>query len=103
MNAARRLVSEERFSFDNMMQILRRGRMDTVDDLIDIKVNELKDINKPRTAKSYSELKASLHRFSGNREIQLVEFDKHMIDRYVQYMKSQGNSLTTIGIRLRNL
>lgn len=107
------ILKDSSFIGPDMFELLLTGkavRSANVEALFDLYINRLNELGKIKSRDSYESAKNSILTFADGKDrtapsaLLLHNIDTDFLERYERWMiKEEGNSVTTVGIYLRNL
>lgn len=98
------LIREQDFSFQNLSQMTRRSRGNTIQDLIQLRSTELTKQNKHSTSEMYNNLWVRLDEFLGHKPTPVGQLTEERCRKFLEWLaEEKGNNPTSISIKARNL
>lgn len=103
-DAVRKLVRNDDFSFNGLSRFIGRGESDTIQELISKRAEKFLLEKKHNSAGIYKNLLSSLNEFLEGEKIPVSRFTGDMCQGFSDWlMDVKGNSVSTVGIKLRSL
>ncbi len=97
-------IENKEFTAKSLVEkITRPTKRKTVGELFQKRIQELKKANRLGYAESHDYVYKSLLKFNGHLDIYFSEINMEWLQRYETWLREQGNSDNTIGIKFRTL
>lgn len=97
-------IENKEFTAKSLVEkITRPTKRKTVGELFQERIQELKKANRLGYAESHDYVYKSLLKFNGHLDIYFSEINTEWLQRYEIWLREQGNSDNTIGIKFRTL
>ena len=96
------LTEKETFSFEALNSRLQRNDSETLNNMLQQKIDTLGKENRYGTQEYYTNIKKAVERYKGE-SIKLVSVNSEWLKRFEQFLLDEGKTFTTVGIYTRGI